>query len=91
MLGKSIIYRIVGDVILILSVFLLPSYVSVILIFTSILIFDNFMESIIFGFILDLLYGSGRVFGYHFTYFFTLISIIFYLASFKIKEMVRVS
>ncbi len=91
MLGKNNIYRIIVDIILIISAFLLPNYVSVILIFVSVLIFNNFIESIIFGFILDMLYGSGRIFGYNFAYFFTLISVIFYVISFKIKEMVRVS
>jgi len=91
MLSKKKVYRIIADIVLILSVFLLPSGVTIILIFASVLFFNNFIESIIFSFILDMLYGNGRIFGYHFAYFFTTISIIFYLISFKIKKMVRLS
>jgi len=74
---------------LVLSVFMLPIYVSIFLILISIFFFNNFVEAMLFGFIIDLLYGSGTILGLHFAYFFTIIILIFYLFSFKLKEILR--
>jgi len=82
-------FRIISNLLLILSIFLLPVYISVILIFISIFLFKNFIEAIIFGFLIDLLYGSGTIFGYHFAYFFTALVFIFFILSFKLKKILR--
>ena len=42
-------------------------------------------------FIIDLLYGGGGIFGYHFSYFFTTTIFVFYLSSFKLKTMLILS
>ncbi len=83
--------RIFLNIILILSIFILPVYVSVVLIFISVFLFKNFIEAIIFGFLIDTLYGSGTILGIHFAYFFTAIIFIFFLISFKFKKMLRTS
>ena len=83
--------RIFANLFIILSIFILPIYFSIFLIFIAILIFNNFIESIVLGYIIDLLYGSGSTFGFHFAYFFTIVIIIFYLLSFKLKKILRMS
>jgi len=54
-------------------------------------IFNNFIEAVIAGLIIDLLYGGGSIFNIHFPYFFTAIILIFYLFSFKFKKILRLS
>lgn len=83
--------RILTNILLMFSVFLLPVYVSVIFIVASIFFFNNFVEAMIFGFVIDLLYGNGSIFGIHFAYFFTLIILILYLFSFSLKKILRMS
>ena len=83
--------RILLNILIIIFLFIFPVYISFILILASIFFINNFMEAIIWGFFLDLLYGSGRIFGVHFPYFFTLIILVFYLISFRLKTMLRLS
>ena len=89
MFDKNNILRLIADILLILMIFILPSYISIILIFIAIILFNNFFESIIFAYFLDILYSNGVIFGYHFAYMFTLISLIFYIFSFSLKKVVR--
>ena len=82
-------FRILSNFILILSVFLLPVYLSVFLILLSIFLFDNFIEAIAWAFLVDLLYSGGSFFGFHLQYFFTIVVSFFYLVSFRLKTVIR--
>ncbi len=83
--------RIFVNLLIVLSVFILPVYLSIFLILVLIFIFNNFIEAVVLGFLVDLLYGGGSIFGIHFAYFFTIMMLIFYLISFKLKHMIRLS
>lgn len=83
--------RILCDIGLLLSVFLLPSYVTFVLVLFCILFLGNFVESIVFGFLLDLLYGGGGFFNINVFYFFTALIFIFYILSIKLKKILRLS
>jgi len=83
--------RIISNILLVLSVFVLPVYISVFFILISIFLFDNFVEAILWAFVIDILYGGGGILGIHFVYFFTLIMLIAYIFSFKFKEVLRLS
>ena len=83
--------RILSNLLLILSVFLLPFYISFVLIILFTFFIDDFIEGIIFGALIDILYGGGSIFSIGFAYFFTAIIFIFYLFSFRLKEMLRLS
>jgi len=74
-----------------LSVFVFPVYISFLIIILSIIITDNFVEAVFWGYILDLIYGNGHIFSYNYFYFFTTTIILIYMLSFKIKKMVRFS
>ena len=81
--------RIFSNCILILSVFFLPPYITFILILALVFVFDMFVESIAWAFILDVLYGGGGFWGMHFNYIFTLVALIFFLSSFKLKKVLK--
>jgi hypothetical protein len=84
-------FRILANILLILSVFFLPVYITVFLSLIFIFLFNNFVEAVFFGFILDSIYGSGSIFSIKFAYFITLLLFIFYTISFKMKKMLRIS
>lgn len=83
-------FRIISNLLIILSIFLLPPYVIIILIALATLVFDNFFESIILGLFLDTLYGSS-FWGFDFAYIFTILTLVFYILSFKLKTVIRIS
>ena len=83
--------RIFCDLALLLSVFLLPPYVTLFFVLVSILFMESFVESIIFGFLLDLIYGGGSFLNIEIFYFFTLLIFIFYIISIKLKKVLRLS
>ena len=84
-------FRILSNLFILIAVFVLPIYISVFFVILSVFIFNNFIESGVFGFIIDLLYGSGYFFNLHFAYGFTIVMVIFYLVSIKLKTAVRFS
>lgn len=81
--------RIFSNCILILSVFFLPPYATFLLILVFIFVFDAFIESIAWAFILDIFYGGGGFLGIHSQYLFTIGTVIFFLCSFRIKKMLK--
>ena len=81
--------RIFSNCILLLSVFFLPPYLIFIFILALIFVFDTFAESILWAFILDILYGGGGFWGIHVHYLFTLFTAIFFLCSFQLKSMLK--
>lgn len=83
-------FRILSNILITFSIFLLPQYITIFLVILAILAFDNFFESIVFGLCLDTLYGSGLL-GFDLGYFFTIVALVFYLISFKLKTILRIS
>jgi hypothetical protein len=83
--------RIFVDLVLLISVFLLPPYVTLIFVLIGILFFKGYVESIFFGFLLDLIYGGGSLFHFYMFYFFTLLIFIFYIVSIQLKKVLRLS
>lgn len=81
--------RIFSNCILLLSVFFLPPYLAFLLILAFIFIFDTFVESIAWAYILDILYGGGGFIGVHFHYLFTVFAIILFALSFQLKKMLK--
>jgi len=83
--------RLICDIILVLSVFLLPPFITLFFILLSILFFNNFIEAFFVGAILDLIYGGGGIFNTHLFFFFTLVTFLFYILSIKLKKILRLS
>ncbi len=80
---KKIIYLILN----IVSIFILPWYIPVILSIFGIFIFENFYHILFIGFLLDVFYGGlGKL-----NIFFTLIFSILYISSLFIKDYIRIS
>jgi hypothetical protein len=82
-------FRIISNIFIIFSLFILPIYVTIFAIIYFIFKQENFIEAIIFGYLIDFIYGSGTIFTIHFAYFFTLFISIIYLVSFKLKTILR--
>jgi len=80
-------WRLFANCTLLLAAFFLPPYGALLVIFGFIFIFDAFVESVAWAFVLDILYGGGGFFGIHFDYLLTAITIAFFLSSFQIKRM----
>jgi len=76
-------------ILLLISSFIFPSYLTALFIFLGVLFFNNFIEAVFFGFLLDILYGGNTVFGFRFHYFFLLLFAVIYLISPKIKKMLK--
>jgi len=81
--------RIFSNSILLVSVFFLPPTVTFLLLLACTFIFDTFLESIAWAFVLDILYGAGGFMGIHFQYIFTLVAVIFFFSSFRLKKMLK--
>ncbi len=81
--------RLISNLFMLVSVFVLPPYVSALLLVVFIFIFSNFAESIFWALIIDSLYSGGLFFGYNFHYIFTLSIIIIFTLSFKLKKQIK--
>ncbi len=83
--------RIIFNLLILLFIFILPVYISVTIIVIGILLWNNFAESIVYAFLIDILYSGGSIFSLHFAYFFTVFILTLYLVSFRFKQSVRLS
>lgn len=81
--------RVLADILLIIAIYFFPVYLSFILILVAMWYFNNYVESMAFGLIIDLLYSSGHIWGINYSYFFFTLVFILYLLSFKIKANIR--
>lgn len=81
--------RIFSDLLILISVFIFPPYLSALLTVVFIFIFPVFFESIIWAFIIDILYGGGLFWGHEFHYVFTFFVIIIFALSFKLKKQIK--
>ena len=93
--------RIIIDILLIFSVFLLPPYISFIIIIGLIFVFNNFVESLLASFVLDLLYGiksltiQDNSFLYRVlldfvcSHRFFFITLFIFIISFNLKKMLK--
>ena len=80
--------RLFLNIIIFLSIFFLPAYITALVIIASIFIFNNFIESMFWAFIIDILYGGGKFFGgLEFNCIFVFAITIIFLISFRIKKI----
>lgn len=85
---KSVLiaYRITYDIILCLSIFMLPHYISAMLIGVGAYFFDLYFEAIFAGFFLDSLYSPAT--GY-FRFVGTVLGFVIFIASEYYKKLAR--
>lgn len=81
--------RFLANCILFLAVFFLPPYLTFLLILACIFLFNEFVESILWAYMLDVLYGGAGSWGIHFNYFFTVCACLFFFFSFQLKKMLK--
>jgi len=81
--------RIFLNIFLFVSVIFFPPYISMVFIFLFIFLYEHFIESIFWAFLLDTIYGSGAFWGVHLPYLFTIGITIIFIISFRFKKMVR--
>ncbi len=74
--------RIILDILLFLSVLFAPWWVSVLLALIFMIYFRNFIEIIIAGFIIDILYGNGQM-------YFTVGSLVVFVFLHLFKRKIR--
>jgi hypothetical protein len=91
MKASNIYIRIVYDCILLLSVFFLPWYISLILGIIGLIYFENYVELLVSSFLIDSLYGvsGSRAFG--FSFFHTVLGAFLFLVYGIIKDNVRIT
>ena len=78
-----VIFRIIVDLILLLAIFIMPWWLSLLLIIAAIFYFNTFYESVIFAILLDGFYGIPGLTFYGINAFFTtVIGVIFILLIF---------
>ena len=83
------IWRIIADIILLLSVFWAPWWLfTLILVVVFIFLFPNFWESIIIGIVMDSIYGTAQVgpTGFIKTWIFTFSLLITFIIIRRIKK-----
>ncbi|MFA6340820.1 MAG: hypothetical protein WCX27_01070 [Candidatus Paceibacterota bacterium] len=80
--------RIFSNILILISVILLPPYLSACIVILFIFVFKNFLESIFWGFCIDMIYGGGALRSY-FPYVLTVSLSLIFLLSFKVKKMLR--
>lgn len=84
------IRRLVADFILFFSLFIFPWYWTAVLVFVFIILFENFWEAILAGFIFDALYSipSAKIYGRF--GIFTAVAAILVLLSKIIRKKIRI-
>jgi hypothetical protein len=75
--------RLLTFILILLSIFTLPFWVSLILSIFAIIYFDSFLEIIFFGFLYDLTYTEGG-------FIFLILSFIIYIIVLFIKDRTRI-
>jgi hypothetical protein len=81
--------RIFVDSAILVSVFLLNSWITLILVVAGIFYFRNFYEAFIAGIMIDALYGVPLERFFHIPYVATIVSMSAYFIIDKLKERVR--
>jgi len=74
--------RILFDLFVLLSIFILPWWVSVLMVFVGIFVFDNFYEFILTAIIIYSLYNNGNISSLSPVIFLGIIVIIFFIFEF---------
>jgi len=80
--------RLILDILIFLSILILPTYLSILFVLISVFIFNNFLEAILFSFLISIIYGNPT-FGIISQYAFVLITLFVFLISPKVKEGLR--
>lgn len=81
--------RLLVDIILFLSIFIFPWWISLFLILFSIFVFDNFYEALFFAFFIDSAYSSNLFSGVGFFFEISILVSIFFVFSYYIKNIVK--
>lgn len=75
--------RFLTSILILLSIFVLPFWVSLIFSILAIIYYDSFPEVIFFGFLYDLIYGQNN-------FIFLIFSFIIYIIVLFIKDRTRI-
>jgi hypothetical protein len=86
---EKLMLRIFSIIFLLITAFISPSYLVAIMAVILIFVFNNYIEAVFFGLLLDILYSGNTVFGFHFKLFFFVLLGLIYLISPKIKKMLK--
>ncbi len=89
LLKNKTMMRFFINILVFLSVVYLPTYLGALVVVICIFMYENFIESIFWAYLIDVLYGGGKFFHFAFPYIFTLFIGVLYLSSFKLKKMLR--
>ncbi|MFA6227140.1 MAG: hypothetical protein WC631_01495 [Candidatus Paceibacterota bacterium] len=81
--------RVILDIFALIFVFLFPPYITAIFLFVLTFFFTDFLEGVIFAYLIDRIYGSGNIFGFNFPFVFTIIFLILFLISLKLKTVLK--
>ncbi len=80
-------YRLFSNLLVFLSIFFLPVYITALMLIALIFTFDYFVEALLWAYIVDVLYGGGgSIFGFGFNYIFLFIMAVIFLVSFRVKK-----
>jgi|GEM_PF-1392081 len=79
-------YRLFLNILVLLSVFFFPAYISALFLIALIFLLNNFFEAIFWAYVIDILYGAGSSLVFGFNYVFLILIIVIFLASFRIKK-----
>jgi hypothetical protein len=74
---------------LIFSLFELPVYLTAVLAIVLIFFFKNYIEAVIFGLLIDIIYAGNTIYGFHFKFFFFVLILVIYLISPKLKKVLK--
>ncbi len=84
---NSKLYRIFFDALFLVSIFILPWWVTVAFMIVFMFIFEEYFEIMIFGIMFDVVYGVPGIFPFS-AYIFTISSIVFYLFIHYLKKRI---
>jgi hypothetical protein len=80
---KKLIYSLIN----LISIFILPWYVPVVISIIGLFVFDHFIFILFIGFILDIFYGHIG----DFSFIFSLTSFLIYIFSLFLKDRIRIN
>ena len=73
-----------------LSVFCLPAFLAGCVLVCLIFMQENFAEIVFWAYLIDVLSSGGKVFGSFPPYFFTVVIGLIFIASYKLKDILRI-
>jgi len=83
------VYRVIYNILILISVFYVPFWIFLILLLIGLLIYRNFFEAIFWTILADNLFSLSRDIFFNFQYIYTLIILIMFLIINFFKKKIR--